>query len=800
MDKIIKQISLEGFKGRFNHKNSYLIADSTIVDNVAEKKGNWNFIPLDCYFDNKDKCEFYTIKNKLPFVKGVLYDKIKNKYTIVDDVLRYKTIIYWYNWIISFGNSCEYYRLCKHNNSLIWVNIEGDFFDENYGIEDLTLPIKTVSSIPSKNSDYKIGDIVESNEKADIFNDVFRVNDDKTRYELKLFNFIQEFFNGEHNDLAISMPFTDIPIYISQNYDNIGILNSYAKKWNPLKMYDVGETTVYENDTYILTDGEIYNLTEIKGNLHTSFYDKFINNTENVYYDFVSYSNLDSYKENKKIFNGEKHVVFYKKQQKNSEVKFYLPFISHKATYDKTNDEYIFDTNLWHKNNDNRDRDINVDENDIVLDGVLKGENINNVNINTKTESKLSSIRRYKKSVDEDGNILPFIISENGSTDTELLFKLGIINVNVNNNDDVYCDILKEIKISSKNDKENIVLSFNDDKQNIEIQKNITKKIDENIHDHIVLSDNIILSINEESKKFNYSWVEEKITNEFDETIKLVSNLPSITDDYYNKKVQIQKTIDSEVLYTIYICKIDSVSINYNGVCDTKTPVKTSFMEMSNKDYIDGKGVISFTYMKDVLIDAEKQTIIPNTGVIYNETYDYEIILFYINYVSNDKIELNNNIDHKYVLCDYKITGNETEILPYAPQKKLTHKNVGEIYTIKDAYGQIIGYKRVLSEYKGIDIDFDAKKIEISYGNIDNMTKNIILSDITVSHKQIMEDNFQKDYVFKNEFLIGIEDVSETIDANIERGIFSAYERHHILSEIKTMSDLENYRNNFFKI
>ena len=107
---------------------------------------------------------------------------------------------------------------------------------------------------------------------------------------------------------------------------------------------------------------------------------------------------------------------------------------------------------------------------------------------------------------------------------------------------------------------------------------------------------------------------------------------------------------------------------------------------------------------------------------------------------------------------------------------------------------------RLLSEYTFIDINFEDKIYEVISTDNSNLKKNTLLSDISYGLESIGYDDFQKDYIFKDENIIGLEDVVENIDINIERGISSSFEKHHILCEIKSFSDLENYRNNLFKL
>ncbi len=96
--------------------------------------------------------------------------------------------------------------------------------------------------------------------------------------------------------------------------------------------------------------------------------------------------------------------------------------------------------------------------------------------------------------------------------------------------------------------------------------------------------------------------------------------------------------------------------------------------------------------------------------------------------------------------------------------------------------------------------------------NLDIVDKNPILSEITYYGNEINELNYLLSPYIKQDELLGIQDVNtteydmhsgkfvSTINGYIERGTAGALERHQILGEVKTFSDLENYRNNFFQI
>lgn len=74
----------------------------------------------------------------------------------------------------------------------------------------------------------------------------------------------------------------------------------------------------------------------------------------------------------------------------------------------------------------------------------------------------------------------------------------------------------------------------------------------------------------------------------------------------------------------------------------------------------------------------------------------------------------------------------------------------------------------------------------------------------TVSYIAKKEKYSDEDLAKINSFIkispIGIQNIKTNIDANIDRGSSALFERLNILGEVKSMRDLENYKNNFFDI
>lgn len=210
------------------------------------------------------------------------------------------------------------------------------------------------------------------------------------------------------------------------------------------------------------------------------------------------------------------------------------------------------------------------------------------------------------------------------------------------------------------------------------------------------------------------------------------------------------------------------------------------------------KGKVTFTYTLNKEIEFAKEgdkkgRLVPNTGIQHMETYDFELKedeLIY--YIPNEYIPSSN----EYGFKDIEYEENEDYPVPIFNAEDngvLEKRNIGEVYKEVDNEGKTKSYKQ---------LQIKSTYIDIKYGD------GIVMSDITYEGNDINdEDIFVNDFVFKNPYLDGIEDMSiKIIDGdllgriNIERSKSAAFERHNILCEVNTMQDLENYRNDFFKI
>jgi hypothetical protein len=806
VETIKKLISLEQYKSRFNHKTPY-IDYGGIITSVTEN--NWGETPCDYYFTNLNECPFAKIKDNIPLVSGVNMESNNENVIFNNYCFRYKTMVYWYNWINNYGKNSRYYKLCKRGDDYIWRELnyageKGDFFDDTYG-----LGLKSITSfayIPINNENYSIGTIIEVNSDAEKFNEIFRIEKDETRYELIVLRFIQDVFNNEQIHSNLSIPFIDIPIHLTQTIDNLGLLTSTAKVWEPRKTYMVDDIVLYNGNTYILKNGESYGFTEITGSLNETFIGYIENGgEESLYYKFIDFNTPTDGKTPEEIVyeiednkRCRKHIYYTKTGEY---YRIFLPYICHKAEINKENGEFIFNTNFWCFNRGNTDN-FTVSDSGIILNGELVGENFKTKYVRTTSDSKLTSLRRFKKSVDEDGNILPFILDPYKTTNTELPYTTGIYNVYMGPNDTFRADVMVDISISCDNNSQYFTVSYDGSGQT-SIYTYFYKNINEDIESAITLSNNVVLYNIESGNTFLYKWEEVVKSLEKNENIDLIDVLPEAEKKYFQTNYQITSYTEGVMYYITYKCVKYKMQVSYNGTTTGNVYITPSTLMLGDDGLTSSKGVINFTYIKDAFLiynkdDKTLKNYDYQTGLMYSENYNYEISVASINLTHDKNTETRTH--HVYNFYDYELVEDDIISGGFSEDIKKEYNNVGNIYSVTDDNGDIIGYKRLLSDYNFIDIDFDNKIYEVTSTDIENLKKNTILSSIEYTLESITEDDFQKDYVIKDEYTIGLENVSKDINIDIERGLSSSFEKHHILCEIKSLSDLENYRNNLFKI
>lgn len=100
--------------------------------------------------------------------------------------------------------------------------------------------------------------------------------------------------------------------------------------------------------------------------------------------------------------------------------------------------------------------------------------------------------------------------------------------------------------------------------------------------------------------------------------------------------------------------------------------------------------------------------------------------------------------------------------------------------------------------FQYIDVDYSMTYTydsEFGYLSDDGVVSHIEYDGILVEN-----DAFQETPIFTTDYLMGFCDVKEKLNINVERGTSSATERHMALSEVNTYQDLEEYKNDMFKL
>lgn len=108
--------------------------------------------------------------------------------------------------------------------------------------------------------------------------------------------------------------------------------------------------------------------------------------------------------------------------------------------------------------------------------------------------------------------------------------------------------------------------------------------------------------------------------------------------------------------------------------------------------------------------------------------------------------------------------------------------------------------------FKYLNIDYESGSGVVNLENIDNLPHTTKLSEITYNRyvSDILNEspNFVTVPVIMEDYKLGITyiDNNKIEDLTIDRGNAAAFERHLRISEVNSMSDLENYGNGFFQI
>ena len=197
--------------------------------------------------------------------------------------------------------------------------------------------------------------------------------------------------------------------------------------------------------------------------------------------------------------------------------------------------------------------------------------------------------------------------------------------------------------------------------------------------------------------------------------------------------------------------------------------------------------------------EASQWSSIIHTGGIKEDDFAYD----------NGLIEFTYYIGAEYNITSIPVTGTNSKIF-LKTRKPYTGVKYNEVWNFtKNTTTVRIDGEDLTFTYVTIS---PVDSINNNTGNLDIVGKNPIYSLVTYYGKGIKENEVLFVPYYKDEDLLGVQDINtleydlqegkyvSTINAHIERGISASFEKHNILGEVKSFADLENYRNNFFKL
>lgn len=267
------------------------------------------------------------------------------------------------------------------------------------------------------------------------------------------------------------------------------------------------------------------------------------------------------------------------------------------------------------------------------------------------------------------------------------------------------------------------------------------------------------------------------------------------------RKVLLDTIIDREK--GVYL---ESVSVNLNQLdCEPQSQLNLDAKYNPNPNY----GKLKTDYIQFVIPIFENTS---NIGVYYQEPFipsdtvvdeDPDMV------VRKRGVPLENYL----TTDDYKITGQTesrlNEIDYYgALQTHVNYSDTQGNYTaalIKNTQNiiYVIDAEDNGGYVSGTGVKYFESLVEkrIVYDKKTKTYKQINLVNFEAKGQGWTADNVVLEEIIKDDKLMGITAVTEVEnDINIDRSQYSVFEHHYILGEVKSMSDLVSYRNNYFKL
>lgn len=246
------------------------------------------------------------------------------------------------------------------------------------------------------------------------------------------------------------------------------------------------------------------------------------------------------------------------------------------------------------------------------------------------------------------------------------------------------------------------------------------------------------------------------------------------------------------------ILNIKTTNDEFGNILDSKTGQAAYKETDDDNPYLDAYG----DFIEDIIPDNENHQI----------TFVYRLGV-HLNPIGNSTFKTDDDGNKLYYWKGFKWDGNERIGIKY--EETYSYEIGSDIEKLVNEEFKYIdftdGQEKTITFNNYIEGDFDVLlqyyKFEfITYPNSQTFNKVIANQEVYFSEIQSNFEVNRLDYsefteteFFKEDYLNGITyQPTKDINVKIERGSTSVFDKHICLSEIKTLEDLENYKNGAF--
>ena len=792
MQKLKRNICIEDYKARLGTKVPTCENGSAIYGDF-QSYNDWNRIPYDIVIEGESLyTDLIEIADNLPLctmitesgvTEYIVINNENNAEKVTDSdsgyeryVMKYKTMSDRYSLLKTLMREARYYRPCLINGEYKWVELSDSFWLSEFGV---TIDNEDGTENSNINSDKFFAQRLNDEEsykwlmssqlpsidgeetryccvwdRMDTFLSYFRRRNSDKRYEEIFFFLVNSLYTDNVKNMKFVQQYINLQLCITENAGLLPTYRPYIQEWKPNKRFYVGDCVHYVMDSTLDPYGNVYKLTGQGGNLKTEWIDV----------PFRIYS----------VFGGRRRLEDGRYQ---IYVKYYKGYFDEKSKLTYFDEIDVNGKIITKPNGDTTHWELCRASDIVPYNEVLSAV----------TESYLTFLQRKKRSFDDNGNELPFIIDDSNTTNTELNYLLGIHNTET---DETYsvCDVLQTVSFYSANSSASTCSYNYINEETVEPIKALDQNrplnseyIGFEYYDDCRLSnwsaDTSTGVLHKEIYHFTldtmcahvkdsngeYIWVVTGATE--NETVEI---LPEPFATNYNKvyKFQYEGLADyREMGVVVQVINgafptYDNPSIGDMAICTSGEYTLYIYANISTDNTVECAWIPKECTTGDAyhLIDKSDNT--------YKDMYMYDYGSW-INMTTSYGIS-KNDMAYNHETNEYEMLRNGTN------------------YTIETKFAYInIDYS---STYHWDDENEEYSK------------DLAVLSSIYVNGGNTLHDEFQDVPIFYDEGNGSAVNIKGDDSCDIDRGTSAAYERHWILGEINTYQDLLEYKNNLFAL